>query len=300
MTPVLLLSTADTELLAARSSGALWRTANPARVEPDGLPALLDGVAVVVLRLLGGRRAWPAGVDALVASGLPVVLLGGEASPDAELMAASTVPAGVASETLAYLAAGGTDNLRELHRFLSDTVLLTGEGFAPPAPTPEFGVHGSRAQDPARPTVGVVFYRAHALSGNTAFVDTLCDAIEARGANALPVFCGSLRGASSDLMALLGSADALVATVLAAGGTVASSASAGGEEDAWDAGALATLAGQTGGKIVLRRLNRAEYRNTIRDLLAVDFRADKSFPTDDSGEGFDNIGDVLSVSPLKW
>ncbi|GAA1281887.1 cobaltochelatase subunit CobN [Pseudonocardia aurantiaca] len=240
-TSVLLLSTADTELLAARSSGALYRTANPARVEPAGLPALLDGVDVVVLRLLGGRRAWPEGVDALAASGRPVVLLGGEAAPDAELMAASTVPAGVASEALAYLAAGGRDNLRELHRFLSDTVLLTGEGFAPPAPAPDFGVHGERAQDPARPTVGVVFYRAHELSGNTAFVDALCDAIEARGANALPVFCGSLRGADPVLMGLLGKADALVATVLAAGGTVAAGASAGGEEDAWDAGALAEL-----------------------------------------------------------
>ncbi|MGH3614048.1 MAG: cobaltochelatase subunit CobN, partial [Pseudonocardia sp.] len=192
--PVLLLSTADTELLAARRCGALYRTANPARVEPAGLPALLEGVSVVVLRLLGGRRAWPEGVDALVASGLPVVLLGGEAEPDADLMAASTVPAGVASEALVYLAAGGLDNLRELHQFLSDTVLLTGEGFAAPAPTPEFGVHGSRTADPARPTVGVVFYRAHELSGNTAFVDVLCDAIQARGANALPVFCGSLRG----------------------------------------------------------------------------------------------------------
>jgi cobaltochelatase CobN len=238
---VLLLSSADTELLAARASGELYRTANPARVEPAGMPALLDGVSVVVLRLLGGHRAWPDGVDALVASGLPVVLLGGEAVPDAELMAASTVPAGVASQALAYLAAGGTDNLRELHRFLSDTVLLTGEGFAPPVPAPEFGIHGERAHDPSRPTVGVVFYRAHELSGNTSFVDTLCDAIEARGANALPVFCGSLRHADADLMELLGRADALVATVLAAGGTVASSASAGGEEDAWDAGALAAL-----------------------------------------------------------
>ena len=41
---VLLLSTADTELLAARASGALYRTANPARLEPAGLPALLSGV----------------------------------------------------------------------------------------------------------------------------------------------------------------------------------------------------------------------------------------------------------------
>ena len=238
---VLLLSTADTELLAARASGALYRTANPARLELAGLPALLSGVAVVVLRLLGGRRAWSEGVDALCAAGLPLVLLGGENAPDAELMAASTVPGGVASEALAYLAAGGPDNLRELHRFLSDTVLLTGEGFAPPTPTPEFGVHGDRTARTDRPTVGVVFYRAHELSGNTAFVDALCDAVEARGANALPVFCGSLRGARDELLELLGRADALVATVLAAGGTVAATASAGGEDEAWDAGALAAL-----------------------------------------------------------
>ncbi len=238
---VLLLSTADTELLAARASGALYRTANPARLELPGLAPLLTGVAVVVLRLLGGRRAWPEGVDALQAAGVPLVLLGGENVPDADLMAASTVPGGVASEALAYLADGGPDNLRELHRFLCDTVLLTGEGFAPPSPTPEFGVHGDRAFRADRPTVGVVFYRAHELSGNTAFVDTLCAAVEARGANALPVFCGSLRGASEELLALFGRADALVVTVLAAGGTVAATAGAGGEDEAWDAGALAAL-----------------------------------------------------------
>jgi len=52
------------------------------------------------------------------------------------------------------------------------------------------------------------------------------------------------------------------------------------------------------GRVTARRLNRAEYTNTIRDLLAVDFRADQNFPTDDSGDGFDNIGDVLTVSPV--
>jgi mono/diheme cytochrome c family protein len=52
------------------------------------------------------------------------------------------------------------------------------------------------------------------------------------------------------------------------------------------------------GRVTARRLNRAEYTNTIRDLLAIEFRADKSFPTDDSGDGFDNIGDVLTVSPV--
>jgi mono/diheme cytochrome c family protein len=52
------------------------------------------------------------------------------------------------------------------------------------------------------------------------------------------------------------------------------------------------------GRVTARRLNRAEYTNTIRDLLALEFRADKAFPVDDSGDGFDNIGDVLSVSPI--
>jgi hypothetical protein len=52
------------------------------------------------------------------------------------------------------------------------------------------------------------------------------------------------------------------------------------------------------GRVTLRRLNRVEYRNTIRDLMGIDFRADEEFPADDSGYGFDNIGDVLTISPL--
>jgi hypothetical protein len=52
------------------------------------------------------------------------------------------------------------------------------------------------------------------------------------------------------------------------------------------------------GRVTARRLNRTEYTNTIRDLLSIEFRADRTFPTDDSGEGFDNIGDILTVSPV--
>lgn len=52
------------------------------------------------------------------------------------------------------------------------------------------------------------------------------------------------------------------------------------------------------GRVTIRRLNRVEYRNTIRDLTGFDFRADEEFPPDDTGYGFDTIGDVLTVSPL--
>jgi cobaltochelatase CobN len=254
---ILLVSTADTELLAAAASGAGYLTANPARTGPAEAAALAGRADLVVLRLLGGRKAWPEGVAALTATGQPLVALGGEAAPDAELMALSTVPAGVAKEALGYLREGGPENLRELARFLSDTVFLTGEGFAPPHPMPAHGLHPlpsmivassghiaphSGHDHESAPVIAVVFYRAHELSGNTAFVDTLCAALAERGAIPLPVFCASLRSADAQLTELLSPADAVITTVLAAGGSAPgnSTADAAGESD-WDAGVLAGL-----------------------------------------------------------
>ena len=62
---------------------------------------------------------------------------------------------------------------------------------------------------------------------------------------------------------------------------------------------ILVLAEQTdSGHVTAHRLNRAEYNNTVRDLLAIDFQPAADFPADDSGYGFDNIGDVLSLSPI--
>jgi mono/diheme cytochrome c family protein len=52
------------------------------------------------------------------------------------------------------------------------------------------------------------------------------------------------------------------------------------------------------GRVTIRRLNRTEYNNTIRDLVGVNFRPAEDFPADDVGYGFDNIGDVLSLPPI--
>lgn len=54
----------------------------------------------------------------------------------------------------------------------------------------------------------------------------------------------------------------------------------------------------TAGVVTARRLNRVEYENTIRDLMGVTFKATEAFPRDEVGYGFDNIGDVLSLSPI--
>lgn len=52
------------------------------------------------------------------------------------------------------------------------------------------------------------------------------------------------------------------------------------------------------GRVTMRRLNRVEYANTVRDLVGADFNPAADFPSDDIGHGFDNIGDVLTLSPV--
>ncbi|WP_326599823.1 cobaltochelatase subunit CobN [Rhodococcus sp. PD04] len=245
MTRLTLLSTSDTDLLSARSSGADWVLGNPSRLDVSTeLPALLSGSALVVVRILGSARSWRSGLDTVLAAGVPVVVLGGEQTPDAELMEYSTVPIGVAAEAHRYLAYGGPANLGQLHAFLSDTVLLGGDGFEPPAELPEWGVL-DRPEPPdgeRSPRVGVLFYRAHHTSGNVQFAHDLADAIDATGtARGVVIHCASLRGAPDGLLAELGTLDALVVTVLAAGGTRPAAVSAGGEDEAWDVGALAAL-----------------------------------------------------------
>lgn len=240
---ILLLSTSDTDLLSARAADGPvpYRFANPSRLALDELPSLLDGVDLVVVRLLGGLRAWQDGLDLLLADGRPVVVLTGEQAPDAQLMAASTVPIGIAAEAHAYLAHGGPANLAQLARFLSDTVLLTGHGFEAPAPAPTWGPLERTARTPDGPTIAVLYYRAHHMSGNTAFIAALCDAVEVAGGRALPLYVASLRAPEPELIDELRAADAIVTTVLAAGGTKPAEASAGGDDESWDAGALTGL-----------------------------------------------------------
>ncbi|ANI40468.1 cobaltochelatase subunit CobN [Mycolicibacterium vaccae] len=238
---VLLLSTSDTDLITARASGAAYRWANPARLVDGELDELLRAADIVVVRILGGYRAWEDGIDAVTASGVPAVVVSGEQTPDADLMNHSTTPAGVALQAHIYLAQGGTENLANLHAFLSDTLLMTGFGFAEPGTTPIWGVLERESAGSDGPTVAVLYYRAQHLAGNTAYVEALCDAIESAGGVALPVFCASLRTADDALIELLGTADALVTTVLAAGGATPAAVGAGGADDAWNVAHLAAL-----------------------------------------------------------
>jgi cobaltochelatase CobN len=238
---VLLLSTSDTDLIAARASGANYRWANPARLLLDDLSELTAGADVVVVRILGGYRAWEDGIDALLRLGLPTVVVSGEQAPDADLMERSTVPAGIALQAHIYLAQSGTENLHNLHAFLCDTVLMTGVGFDAPVALPIWGELSRDAAVVDGPTVAVLYYRAQQLAGNTAYIEALCRSIEAAGARPLPLYCASLRTAEPELLDRLQAADAMVVTVLAAGGSRPATVSAGGDDDSWSVEHLAAL-----------------------------------------------------------
>src|SRR5829696_3584131 len=259
---LLFLTTADTEILAAARATDLLpedfpevRCANPAKLVDPGsfFDEVLPKTRAIIVRLLGGRRAWPEGFEELRRRceqlGTPLLAFGGEAEPDAELTALSTAPSGAVAEAFEYMRWGGVANTANLLRFVADTLLLEGYGFEPPTPVPELGVYHPRyldgltpedllaLHDPERPTVGVIFYRTHFLGGNTAFVDALVDALEEAGANAFPTYCYSLRPSADTrvpaLQLLEGRVDCLVTTVLASGGSNAADAQSGDGPEGW-------------------------------------------------------------------
>ena len=245
---ILFLTNADTELLCLRTLaeglpddlGPL-KAAHPQRIEE--VPSL-EGVDLVVVRLLGGRSAWPGRLDQLrlacLQASVPLLAFGGEAWLDRELAEVSSVPLATVLEAFEYLVQGGPGNLEQFLRFVSDRVLGTAHGFGPATIVPECGTFGDREHRADRPTVGVIFYRAHLVAGNTRFVDELCDGIERAGANAIALYCYSLRARESDdthpVIELLGrvGVDAVVATVLAAGSMAESL-------ECWDPCTLASL-----------------------------------------------------------
>jgi cobaltochelatase CobN len=173
----------------------------------------LRAARVIIVRVLGRLGSVPGFtelVDHARRHGRHLIVVSGTGEPDPELAAVSAVSADVLQMTLKYFQAGGSANLAQLLRYLSDHLLLTGFGFEPAHPLPEHGIyHPDLApgagladwlalRDPARPSAGIVFYRAHWMSGNTRFIDAMLTALEARGMNVLPVFTSSLRAGAGD------------------------------------------------------------------------------------------------------
>jgi cobaltochelatase CobN len=254
------ITNVDTEILALRVAVDTlpegFTTVRAAQPWTFDLDRDLPGATCVMVRLLRGRRAWEHDFDRLQAAclerGIPLLAFAGEAVPDAELTALSSVPSAILTEASAYLVNGGPVNFHHLLRFVADTVLLEGFGFDAPVVIPTHGIWRTSATRDAcpggRPVVGVVFYRAHLVAGNTQFVADLCDALEACGNDVVAMWSYSLRGdAAQPVLDILAEQqlDVLITTVLATGGSAAGAGIAGGagglDGDDWDATALAAL-----------------------------------------------------------
>ncbi|MCC6238298.1 MAG: cobaltochelatase subunit CobN, partial [Dehalococcoidia bacterium] len=184
---------------------------------------------VVVVRLHGGRTSLP-GFDHLVRlverHDQWLVAIPGTDDLDPELTACSNVGVPIAHEFKAYLQYSGVDNYLQALYFLADHLLTTGYGYQPPLEQPRVGVYHPSAPnhtieewlaaaDRMKPTLGVLFYRAYLLTGNTAFIDALIAAGEDAGANVLPVYAYSLK---DEALAATGSPEAFQFFIGADGG----------------------------------------------------------------------------------
>lgn len=214
--PIVFLSHADTDLLAVNKAlehlPPDFPVVRALPLEPLRQPEAyaqferewLRDAQIVIARVEGGLENAPQleKIAAFCRQADRALVCVSAIRPDPQLARLST-EALVAREAYAYLQEGGVENVAQLLLFLSDHYLATSYGFLPPRAQPKQGFyHPSlgglctldewRARaNPAQPVIGVMFYRAHYLSGNTAFVDALVQAIEAQGGNALPFFVSS-------------------------------------------------------------------------------------------------------------
>jgi cobaltochelatase CobN len=250
---IVLLTHAETDLLTLEQT----RPGLPPDLRAAGLSLLnlrseeqmqlwIDGelahTPIAILRLHGELSGVP-GFDRLAnvwrERGRHLVVISGTGEPRPDFARVSGVPLDVLDAATTYLLLGGPRNLAECLKFLADRLLLTAHGSSPPVALPEHGVYlrdieeatiddWSQRADPDRATGAILFYRAHLVCGNLAFVDALADALEARGLNALPVFTSSLRALDGDMPAALrlvaGKADVIVSTLSFALGDVESPA----------------------------------------------------------------------------
>lgn len=189
----------------------------------------------IVLRLLGGRSYWPYGLEVVkqtaAQTGAALFVLPGDDRPDPDLSSHSTGSLAAADRLWRYLTEGGVDNAAHALLFLADMALGHCHNPPPPQPIDRVGLYPWRsapaadpgadvaipsrlraaAADPsARPSapraaVGILFYRAHYLAGNTAPVDALCQALERQQLEPVPIFISSLRDpdVQADLLPLL-------------------------------------------------------------------------------------------------
>ncbi len=216
---IVILSAADTELACLAQAQARrgvdapsLRLANLLFLGHNlSVDAYADTVVrharLVIVRLLGGVRYWPYGVEQLCDTctrhGVPLALLPGDDQPDPELAMFSTLPPEASHRLWQYCVQGGVDNAQNLLAYAATLVGRSAE-WREPVALLRAGLYWPGHDRPAladlrarwqagRPVAALVFYRALLQSGDVAVVDSLVAALQSAGLNPLPVYAASLK-----------------------------------------------------------------------------------------------------------
>ncbi|MDF5716324.1 MAG: cobaltochelatase subunit CobN [Rhizonema sp. NSF051] len=176
---------------------------------------VLEHAQVIVLRLLGGRSYWSYGlevVEEIVQSkGTTLIVMSGDDGLDPDLITHSTLSLGTVNQVWRYFNEGGVENIVNSLLFIADTCLSTSYNPPPPKAVPRVGLYEWLLEEGGKesirlphspipplsdfPKVGILFYRAHYLAGNTKVIDALCTALAKQSMQPIPVFVSSLREA---------------------------------------------------------------------------------------------------------
>jgi cobaltochelatase CobN len=163
---------------------------------------VLESAQIIVLRLIGGSSYWAYGLEVVQEivqrNGTTLIVMPGDDGLDLDLISKSTLSEKIVQKIWQYFQEGGIENFLNALQFITDTVLST--AFNPPAPqsVPRVGLY-ERSQEKKeeerknQPKVGILFYRAHYLAGNTKVIDALCNALVEKNLQPVPVFVSSLR-----------------------------------------------------------------------------------------------------------
>lgn len=231
--PIVFLTAADTEIQTLAAAISLLppdfpglRVANLLSLQQQltidtYAEDILEKAQVIIVRLLGGRAYWPYGLEVVGETarqtGSALFVLPGDDRPDPDLISHSTVSLGTVHQLWRYLTEGGLENFCHGLLFVAHTCL--GRPYQPPAPQVVAQVGkwtsgssraigsgrsstsdeiptkpgSTKAGGPGKGKVGILFYRAHYLAGNTQPIAALCQALNDRGLEVVPVFVASLR-----------------------------------------------------------------------------------------------------------
>ena len=159
---------------------------------------ILSKAKVIIVRLLGGRSYWSYGLEVLLEviekERTKLIVVPGDDRPDPDLISYSNVSISLVNQFWQYLIEGGVDNFVNGLKLVTNICLEKNYDFISPISVPRVGIYpGKKEEQNTKAKVGILFYRAHYLSGNVAPIDAICQALKEKNLKPVPVFVSSPR-----------------------------------------------------------------------------------------------------------